>query len=70
MPVCPYSLALGMYFSAQGLQPADAILIGSDLQFMRVLTKLDLKYNDRGDRGDAGNKELRDAVSGEGPEWI
>jgi Ran GTPase-activating protein (RanGAP) involved in mRNA processing and transport len=32
-------------FSRQGLQPADGILIGSDLQFMAVVTTLDLGGN-------------------------
>jgi hypothetical protein len=38
-------------FSFQSLQPADAILIGSDLQFMAVLTTLVLNYNSIGDEG-------------------
>jgi Ran GTPase-activating protein (RanGAP) involved in mRNA processing and transport len=32
-------------FTGQGLQPADGILIASDLKFMAVLTKLDVGYN-------------------------
>ena len=36
---------------SQSLQPADAILIGSDLQFMAVLTNLDLAVNSIGDEG-------------------
>ena len=36
---------------SQGLQPADAILIGSDLQFMAVLTELYLGGNEIGDEG-------------------
>jgi Ran GTPase-activating protein (RanGAP) involved in mRNA processing and transport len=38
-------------FSAQGLRPADGILIGSDLQFMAVLTELRLGDNEIGDDG-------------------
>jgi Ran GTPase-activating protein (RanGAP) involved in mRNA processing and transport len=38
-------------FSFQGLQPADAILIASDLQFMAVLTTLFLMINGIGDEG-------------------
>ena len=38
-------------FSGQSLQPADAILIASDLQFMAVLTSLDLHANRIGDDG-------------------
>jgi Ran GTPase-activating protein (RanGAP) involved in mRNA processing and transport len=38
-------------FSSRGLQPADAILIGSDLQFMAVLTKLVLYTNSIEDEG-------------------
>ena len=38
-------------FSGQGLQPADAILIGSDLQFMAVVTTLSLRNNSIGDKG-------------------
>ena len=37
--------------SGQGLQPADAILIASDLKFMAVLTELGLGYNKIGDEG-------------------
>eukprot|EP00900_Chrysochromulina_parva_P004741 jgi/Chrpa1/14268/Chrysochromulina_OHIO_Genome00023807-RA len=33
------------------LQPADAILIASDLQFMAVLTSVDLRFNSIGDDG-------------------
>jgi hypothetical protein len=39
------------YFIRQGLQPADAILIGSDLQFMAVVTALNLWNNSIGDEG-------------------
>jgi len=35
-------------FNSQGLQPADAILIGSDLQFMAVVTSVDLRANSIG----------------------
>ena len=39
-------------FYNQGLKPADAILIASDLSFMAVLTKLDLSSNSTlGDEG-------------------
>ena len=38
-------------FKNQGLQPADAILIGSDLKFMAVLTELRLGDNKIGDDG-------------------
>jgi Ran GTPase-activating protein (RanGAP) involved in mRNA processing and transport len=38
-------------FNGQGLQPADAILIGSDLQFMAVLTELSLWDNQIGPEG-------------------
>eukprot|EP00900_Chrysochromulina_parva_P011850 jgi/Chrpa1/20666/Chrysochromulina_OHIO_Genome00006199-RA len=38
-------------FSSQRLQPADAILIGSDLKFMAVLTKLDLGLSSIGVEG-------------------
>eukprot|EP00900_Chrysochromulina_parva_P007093 jgi/Chrpa1/16385/Chrysochromulina_OHIO_Genome00023839-RA len=38
-------------FWGQSLQPADAILIASDLQFMAVLTRLDLQRNKIGDDG-------------------
>ena len=38
-------------FSFQGLQPADAILIASDLPFMAVLTTLGLSINNIGDEG-------------------
>ena len=38
-------------FSRQDLQPADAILIASDLQFMAVLTTLLLWNNNIGDNG-------------------
>eukprot|EP00900_Chrysochromulina_parva_P017261 jgi/Chrpa1/25536/Chrysochromulina_OHIO_Genome00026003-RA len=38
-------------FFNQSLQPADAILIGSDLQFMAALTILDLSFNNIGDEG-------------------
>ena len=38
-------------FSNQGLQSADAILIGSDLKLMAVLTTLDLSVNRIGDEG-------------------
>jgi hypothetical protein len=38
-------------FNGQGLQPADAILIGSDLQFMAVVTTLDLFNNNIGPEG-------------------
>jgi hypothetical protein len=38
-------------FSNQSLQPADAILIGSDLQFMAVVTDLDLGSNSIGVEG-------------------
>jgi hypothetical protein len=38
-------------FSSQHLQPADAILISSDLKFMAVLTKLELWNNNIGDEG-------------------
>jgi Ran GTPase-activating protein (RanGAP) involved in mRNA processing and transport len=38
-------------FERQGLQPADAILIGSDLQFMAVMTELELSGNEIGDEG-------------------
>jgi hypothetical protein len=48
-------------FSSSNLQPADAILIGSDLQFMAVLTKLYLGSNNL---GDAGKQEVQDAVKG------
>ena len=37
--------------SGQNLQPADAILIRSDLQFMAVLTILELQINSIGDDG-------------------
>ena len=37
--------------SGQGLLPADAILIASDLKFMAVLTELGLGYNNIGDEG-------------------
>jgi len=36
---------------SQRLQPADAILIGSDLQFMAVVTELELGGNEIGDEG-------------------
>ena len=36
---------------SQGLQPADAILIVSDLQFMAVMTTLDLIHNNIGPEG-------------------
>jgi Ran GTPase-activating protein (RanGAP) involved in mRNA processing and transport len=35
-------------FNGQSLQPADAILIGSDLQFMAVVTSVDLRANSIG----------------------
>jgi hypothetical protein len=38
-------------FLSKGLQPADAILIGSDLQFMAVVTTLSLSDNNIGDEG-------------------
>ena len=38
-------------FVRKSLQPADAILIASDLQFMAVLTTLNLGYNSIGDDG-------------------
>jgi hypothetical protein len=38
-------------FMYQRLQPADGILIGSDLQFIPVLTGLNLMYNRIGDEG-------------------
>jgi Ran GTPase-activating protein (RanGAP) involved in mRNA processing and transport len=38
-------------FSNQGLQPADAILIGSDLKLMAGVTTLDLSVNRIGDEG-------------------
>ena len=38
-------------FSGQDLQPADGILIGSDLQFMAVLTTLRLDHNEIGAEG-------------------
>jgi len=38
-------------FSNQGLQPADTILIGSDLKFMAGVTTLDLSVNRIGDDG-------------------
>jgi hypothetical protein len=38
-------------FSSKGLQPADAILIGSDLQFMALVTTLSLWDNSIGDEG-------------------
>eukprot|EP00900_Chrysochromulina_parva_P011126 jgi/Chrpa1/20013/Chrysochromulina_OHIO_Genome00027898-RA len=38
-------------FTGQGLQPADAILIGSDLKFMAVLTTLGLRINNIGPEG-------------------
>eukprot|EP00900_Chrysochromulina_parva_P013356 jgi/Chrpa1/22020/Chrysochromulina_OHIO_Genome00027621-RA len=38
-------------FKNQGLQPADAILIGSDLKFMAVMTTLDLGSNKIGVEG-------------------
>ena len=38
-------------FTNQCLQPADSILIGSDLQFMAVVTTLDLGDNRFGDEG-------------------
>ena len=38
-------------FSSQGLQPADAFLIRSDLQFMAVLTELNLRVNGIGPEG-------------------
>ena len=38
-------------FSGQSLQPADAILIASDLKFMAVLTTLNLRDNSIGDDG-------------------
>jgi hypothetical protein len=38
-------------FDDQGLRPADAILIGSDLKFMAVLTNLDLVNNSIGGEG-------------------
>jgi Ran GTPase-activating protein (RanGAP) involved in mRNA processing and transport len=37
--------------SSKGLRSADAILIGSDLQFMAVLTELSLFHNNIGDNG-------------------
>ena len=37
--------------SHQNLQPADVILIASDLKFMAVLANLDLEYNSIGDDG-------------------
>jgi hypothetical protein len=49
------------YFYKHRLQPADGILIASDLQFMVVLTKLGLKKNNM---GDAGKQAVRDAVRG------
>ena len=47
-------------FSSQRLQPADAILIGSDLKFMAVLTKLDLGLNS--DIGVEGAKAIAEAL--------
>ena len=38
-------------FSGESLQPADAILIASDLQFMAVLTDLNLRNNSIGPEG-------------------
>jgi len=38
-------------FDSQNLQPADAILIGSDLKFMAVVTALFLRSNNIGDEG-------------------
>jgi len=38
-------------FSGQNLQPADAILIASDLKFMAVVTTVDLRFNSIGDDG-------------------
>jgi hypothetical protein len=38
-------------FWGQSLQPADAILIASDLQFMEVLTSVVLRFNSIGDDG-------------------
>jgi hypothetical protein len=39
-------------FSGRDLQPADGILIGSDLQFMAVVTILDLGSNSIRSRSD------------------
>jgi Ran GTPase-activating protein (RanGAP) involved in mRNA processing and transport len=38
-------------FSVQRLQPADGILMASDLKFMAVLTSVDLRSNSIGDDG-------------------
>jgi hypothetical protein len=46
-------------FTSQGLQPADAILIGSDLKFMAVVTELSLSGNKIGDEG---AKAIADAL--------
>ena len=46
-------------FSSRGLEPADAILIVSDLKVNPVLTKLYLYNNNL---GDAGEKAVREAV--------
>jgi Ran GTPase-activating protein (RanGAP) involved in mRNA processing and transport len=47
-------------FEGQGLQAADAILIGSDLKFMAVLTELELGGNKIGDEG---AKAIAEALS-------
>jgi hypothetical protein len=48
-------------FFNEGLQPADAILIASDLKFMAVLTELWLGSNNL---GLAGESAVRNAVKG------
>ena len=48
-----------------GVDGAEAI--AEALKVNPVLTKLDLEFNDL---GNAGKKAVRDAVKGEGPEWI
>jgi len=49
-------------FFNQGLEPADAILITSDMQFMAVLTRLDVRGNFR--MGDDEKQALRTATNG------
>jgi hypothetical protein len=57
------SLLLGPDFLGQSLQPADAILIASDLQFMAVLTELSLfTIHPRNNIGDEGAKAIAEAL--------